>query len=61
MCQRNELRLANFYIDNHKFLFLLYFEAKGWRGGEREEFPDLGEITSYSVAVQRSPPTREDE
>jgi hypothetical protein len=56
--ERASLSLTNFYNDNHKFLFLLYAEAKNWWGREQAEFPDLGEITSFSVAVQRSRPAQ---
>jgi hypothetical protein len=58
--KRATVSLTNFYNDNHKFLFMLYFEARSWWGRQREEFPDLGEITSFSVAVQRSPPVKDE-
>jgi hypothetical protein len=54
--RRASLSLTDFYRDNHKFLYMLYYEAKRWWGREQHNFPDLGEITSFSVMVQDLPP-----
>jgi hypothetical protein len=46
------LNLSEFYEKYHKFLFLLYQDCAWWtpRG---EEFPDLGDITKFSIVVKQ--------
>ena len=40
-------------------MFVLYYEAKSWWGREQHDFPAMGEITSFSVMIQDSPPPAE--
>jgi hypothetical protein len=51
--KRSSLKMSDFYEQNHKFLYLLYFEAKLWWGRSANDFPDLEEITSFSVLIQK--------
>jgi hypothetical protein len=53
--ERSSLSLSGFYEDNHKYIYLLYHEAKGWWGRHTNEFPDLGEVTAFSVLVKNQP------
>jgi hypothetical protein len=48
--------LSDFYDKNHKYLYLLYYEVKSWWGRQSDEFPDLKEITAFSVLVKDDPP-----
>jgi len=52
---RSDLSPTNFYHHNHKYLYLLYYEAKSWWGREGQEFPDLKEITAFSVLIKDDP------
>jgi hypothetical protein len=56
--KRSDLSLTKFYDHSHKFLYMLYYEAKSWWGRQSEEFPDLKEVTSFSVLVKDEPPTQ---
>lgn len=49
--ERSALSLSDFYDRNHKYLYLLYRDAKSWWGRQEQEFPDLKEITAFSVLV----------
>jgi hypothetical protein len=50
--ERANLNLTDFYDRHHKFLGLLYQDVKGWWGRMGEEFPDLSEITAFSVVIR---------
>jgi hypothetical protein len=50
--ERSALSLSNFYDQYHKYLGLLYHDAKGWWGHLDDEFPDLSEITAFSVLIR---------
>jgi hypothetical protein len=54
--ERSNLSLTDFYDQNHKYLDLLYYDVKSWWGRLGDEFPDLNEITSFSVLIKKSPP-----
>ena len=54
--KRSALNLSKFYDKYHKYLGLLYYEAKGWWGRVGAEFPDLSEITAFSVLIKDTPP-----
>lgn len=54
---RSNLSLSDFYDRNHKYLGLLYFDAKNWWGRMGDEFPDLAEITSFSVLIKDTQPS----
>lgn len=50
--ERADLSLTDFYDRNHMYLYMLYCEVQGWWGRLGGEFPDLKEITSFSVIVK---------
>lgn len=54
--QRAGLSLTDFYEKYHKFLYMLYANSKHMWGTIGDEFPDLGEITAFSVLIRESPP-----
>jgi hypothetical protein len=54
--ERSNLSMSRFYDQNHKYLYLLYYDAKSWWGRQTDEFPDLNEITAFSVLVEHEPP-----
>lgn len=56
--KRSALNLSDFYDKYHLYLGLLYFAAKGWWGQMGDEFPDLDEITAFSVLIKDSPPSQ---
>lgn len=56
--ERSGLSLTNFYDQNHKYLYMLYYDAKSWWGRQGDELPDLKEITTFSVLVKNDPPTQ---
>ena len=56
--KRSDLSLTDFYEKNHGYLYLLYFEAKSWWGRLDNDFPDLKEITSFSVLIKDAPPPK---
>ncbi|QOJ23537.1 MAG: hypothetical protein HRU78_07660 [Gammaproteobacteria bacterium] len=47
------LSLTEFYQKHHKFLYLLYRESIYWWGQRSEEFPNLKEITEFSVMLEQ--------
>lgn len=54
---RASLSLSAFYRQHHSVIFLLYYEARSWWGRMGSDFPDLGEVTSFStVLLTRSNP-----
>lgn len=55
--ERSALNLSAFYDKYHKYLGLLYHGAKSWWGRLEEEFPDLSEITAFSVLVKDTQPS----
>jgi hypothetical protein len=50
--ERSNLSLSDFYEKNHKYLYLLYSDIKSWWGRLGSEFPDLKEITTFSVLIK---------
>lgn len=46
-----KLKLTDFYGEYHKFLVMLYEDSISWWGNKTHEFPDLKEITAFSVMV----------
>jgi hypothetical protein len=54
--ERSNLDLSDFYDRNHKYLYMLYRDAQSWWGRLGDDFPDLKEITAFSVIVKESPP-----
>ncbi|MBD9359625.1 hypothetical protein [Methylomonas fluvii] len=51
---RSDLNLSDFYEKNHMYLGLLYFDIKSWWGRMGDEFPDLKEVTSFSVLIKNT-------
>lgn len=56
--KRSNLNMTNFYDQNHKFLRMLYHDVKGWWGRQGGNFPDLKEITAFSVLLKDNPPSQ---
>jgi hypothetical protein len=54
--KRSSLDLTKFYNQYHKYLHMLYIDARSWWGLRGDEFPDLREITSFSVLIKENPP-----
>jgi hypothetical protein len=40
------------------YLYMLYRDVQSWWGRLGEEFPDLKEITAFSVVVKSDPPAK---
>jgi hypothetical protein len=50
--ERSTMSLSEFYDRYHKFLYMLYWNCLGHWGSHRDsEFPDLKEITDFSVLI----------
>ncbi len=56
--ERPALNLTDFYDGYHKYLGLLYHDIKSWWGRLGDEFPDLNEITAFSVLIKDKPPSQ---
>ncbi|MFM0227092.1 hypothetical protein [Paraburkholderia dipogonis] len=54
--ERAELNLSDFYRKYHKYLLALYRGSVRMWGDIGEEFPQLGEVTAFSVLVRDTPP-----
>jgi len=50
--ERSKLRLTSFYERNHMYVYILYYDCKGFWGRPQDEFPDLDEITAFSVMIK---------
>lgn len=55
--ERSTLNMSSFYDRNHKFVYMLFSHIKNWWGRMGEEFPDLKEITAFSVLIQEQGPS----
>ncbi len=49
----SELKLSEFYQKYHKYLYSMYRDAMHWWGSRGDEFPDLKEITAFTVMIKR--------
>jgi hypothetical protein len=58
--KRSKLSLTEFYDKHHKYVHMLYLAAKSWWGRTHEEFPDLDEITAFSVLLKEQSPSAAD-
>ena len=56
--ERSALNLSDFYDKYHKYLGLLYHDIKSWWGRMGEEFPELNEITAFSVLIKDKLPSQ---
>lgn len=54
--ERSGLKLSEFYENNHMYLHMLYRDIQSWWGRQTDTFPDLREITAFSVLVRKSIP-----
>ena len=54
--ERASLSLSDFYDRYHMYLYMLYRDALAFWGRHGNEFPDLKEITDFSVLIQQQPP-----
>jgi hypothetical protein len=52
--ERISLNLGDFYDRNHKFLGILFRHAGSHWGAVGDDFPDLKEITAFTVMVKES-------
>jgi len=55
----SKMSLTEFYRSYHKFVHMLYHDAAmHWSQHRKEEFPELGEVTKFSVLFenQKKPP-----
>lgn len=48
----SQLSLSEFYQKYHKFLYYLYKDSISWWGRRAGEFPDLKEITDFSLMLR---------
>ena len=51
---RPRLNLSEFYEKYHTYLCILYQHAREWWGLRSEEFPDLKEITQFSITARNN-------
>ena len=54
--ERATLSLSDFYDRYHMYLYMLYRDALAFWGRRGDEFPDLKEITDFTVMIQQQPP-----
>lgn len=53
--QRAKLNLSDFYQKFHRYLLSMHNAAAHMWGSIGDEFPDLGEVTAFSVLVKNDP------
>jgi hypothetical protein len=51
--ERSGIDLTDFYDQYHKYVHMLYWNCRGHWGLRDKEFPDLKEITRFSVLVEQ--------
>lgn len=55
--ERSTMSLSGFYEKNHKYLYMLYSNCLDhWGSHQNKEFPDLKEITEFSVLITAQHP-----
>lgn len=52
LAARATLNLSDFYSRNHMYVYMLYQDIKKWWGNAGSDFPDLNEITNFSILVR---------
>jgi len=52
--KRSSLSLSDFYRKYHKYVYMLYRNGLGHWGLQAQEFPDLNEITKFSILIRES-------
>lgn len=52
--ERSNISLSRFYEEYHKYVHMLYWNCLGHWGLRNTEFPDLKEITKFSVLIKKS-------
>ena len=50
--KRAKRNLTEFYDKYHSIVHIMYFEARSWWGRMSGDFPDLDEITSFSLIIK---------
>ena len=50
--ERSNISLSKFYDKYHKYVHMLYWNCRGHWGLRDKEFPDLKEITKFSVLIK---------
>ena len=48
----SKLSLSEFYQKYHKYLYYLYQDSMYWWGQQKDEFPELKEITDFSLMLE---------
>lgn len=56
--ERSTLSLSEFYERYHMYLYMLYYDCRGFWGLRDQEFPDLKEITDFSILIEKMPPSQ---
>jgi hypothetical protein len=51
--ERSRIDLSEFYEKYHNYIYMLYWNCLGFWGLRDKEFPDLKEITRFSVLIQK--------
>ena len=52
--ERSTISLSDFYDEFHKYVYMLYLNCRGhWSLLRDKEFPDLNEITKFSVLIKK--------
>ncbi|PTB17867.1 hypothetical protein C9I57_25410 [Trinickia symbiotica] len=54
--QRHSLSLTDFYHQFHMFLYMIYVDSMWMWGRVDDDFPDLGQITAFSVMIKEKSP-----
>jgi len=55
--ERSNISLSDFYDEFHKYVYMLYRNCLGhWSLLRDKEFPDLNEITKFSVLIKKGGP-----
>lgn len=50
--KRSNCNLTDFHARNHMCLYMINYDIGSWWGRQSDEFPDLNEITAFSVLVK---------
>ena len=46
-----KMRLSDFYIDYHKYVYLMYLESLSWWGRRKQEYPHLKEMSDFATRI----------
>lgn len=56
--ERSTLSMSEFYERYHMYLYMLFDETRGFWGLRDQEFPDLKEITDFSILIEKTAPSQ---